>query len=92
MVDVISDFICAEMMLWTSLNPQLKFVVFWSKFFLFVRMMSFNVGFPSFVKQVAPFIMLSIPEISQTVFNGLTVLYRKKNIQMRVLVLRLYDW
>jgi hypothetical protein len=23
-------------MLWTSLNPQLKFVAFWSKFFLFV--------------------------------------------------------
>jgi hypothetical protein len=80
-------------MLWTSLNPQLKFVVFWGKFFLFVRMMSFNVGFPSFVKQVAPFIMFSIPQISQTVFNGLMVLYWKKKIQMSVvLVLRLYDW
>jgi hypothetical protein len=59
----ISDFICAKMMSWTSLNPQLKFVAFWSKFFLFVRMTSFNVGFASFV-------MFSIPQISQTVFNG----------------------
>ena len=62
--------IWTDIMLWTSLKPQLKFCIFWQRVDRFVKITSLRVAGAPLVKQVGLLTRFTKSKISHTFFSG----------------------